>query len=82
MRNRFAGSQLGYSRRVPAPTRPSPPPLRVETGRVVLVGAVLWALALVVTLVAPVDAVWVWTCVCGLALAVLGLALMRWQGQR
>ena len=46
-----------------------------------LVGAVLWAVALVVTLVAPVDAVWVWTCVCGLVLAVLGLALMRWQRQ-
>jgi hypothetical protein len=54
----------------------------VETRRVVLVGAVLWAVALVVVLLAPVDAVWVWTCVCGLVLAVLGLALMRWQGQR
>ncbi|SDO42918.1 Protein of unknown function [Klenkia soli] len=64
---------------MPAPTRPSPPPLRVETRRVVLVGAALWAIALVVVLVLPVDAVWVWTCVCGLVLAVLGLALMRWQ---
>ena len=64
---------------MPAPPRPSPPPLRVETRRVVLVGAVLWAIALVAVLVAPVDVVWVWTCVCGLVLAVLGLALMRWQ---
>jgi hypothetical protein len=53
----------------------------VDTRRVVLVGAVLWAVALAVTLVAPVDAVWVWTCACGLVLAVLGLAVMRWQHQ-
>ncbi len=69
---------------MPAPTRPSPPPLRVETRRVVLVGAALWALGLVVVLVLGdrVDRVWTWTCVWGLVLAVLGLALMRWQRQR
>ena len=56
----------------------------VETRRVVLVGAVLWALGLVVVLLLGdrVDRVWTWTCLCGLVLAVLGLALMRWQGQR
>jgi hypothetical protein len=54
----------------------------VGTRPIVLVGGALWAVALVVTLVLPVDAVWVWTCVCGLVCAVLGLALMRWQGQR
>ena len=77
-------SLLDYIRPVPAPTRPSPPPLRVETRRVVLVGAVLWALGLVVVLLLGdrVDRVWTWTCVCGLVLAVLGLALMRWQHQR
>ena len=67
---------------MPAPTRPSPPPLRVDTTRVVQAGMVLWAIALGVLLVLGdrVDRVWTWTCVAALVLAVLGLALMRWQG--
>lgn len=73
-----------YSLGVPAPTRPSPPPLRVDTTRVVQVGAVLWAVALVVVLLLGdrLDRVWTWTCLCGLVLAAAGLAIMRWQGQR
>jgi hypothetical protein len=69
---------------VPAPSRPSPPPLQVDTARVVQLGAALWAVALVVLLVLGdrVDRVWTWTCVCGIVLAGLGLGLMRWQGQR
>jgi hypothetical protein len=69
---------------VPAPTRPSPPPLRVDTSRVVQVGLVLWAVALVVLLVLGdrVDRIWTWTCVAAIGLAVLGLGIMRWQGQR
>jgi hypothetical protein len=67
---------------VPAPTRPSPPPLRVDTVRVVLAGTAVWAVALVVLLLLGdrVDRVWTWTCVAGIALAGLGLGLMRWQG--
>lgn len=73
-----------YARSVPAPPRPSPPPLRVDTARVVQVGTALWAVALVVLLVLGdrVDRVWTWTCVAAIALALLGLAIMRWQGQR
>jgi predicted membrane protein len=69
---------------VPAPTRPSPPPLQVDTARVVHAGMVLWAVALVVLLALGdrVDRVWTWTCVSAIVLAGLGLALMRWQGQR
>ena len=69
---------------MPAPSRPSPPPLRVDTARVVQVGTALWAVALVVLLVLGdrVDRVWTWTCVAAIALALLGLAIMRWQGQR
>ncbi|WP_299956075.1 DUF2530 domain-containing protein [uncultured Modestobacter sp.] len=69
---------------MPAPTRPSPPPLQVDTTRVVLAGTALWAIALVVLLVLGdrVDPVWTWTCVAGVVLPFLGLALMRWQGQR
>jgi hypothetical protein len=68
---------------VPAPSRPSPPPLQVDTERVVLAGMALWAVALVVLLFLGdrVDVVWTWTCVAALVLAVLGLGLMRWQGQ-
>jgi hypothetical protein len=65
------------------PTRPSPPPLQVDTARVVHVGMALWAVALVVLLVLGdrVDRVWTWTCVCALVLASGGLGVMRWQGQ-
>ena len=69
---------------MPAPTRPSPPPLQVDTARVVLAGTALWAIALVVLLFLgdDVDRVWTWTCVAGVVLPFLGLALMRSQGQR
>jgi protein-S-isoprenylcysteine O-methyltransferase Ste14 len=50
---------------------------------VVLICTALWTIALVVLLLLGdrVDRVWVWTCVAGIVLAVLGLALMWWQGQ-
>jgi hypothetical protein len=68
---------------VPAPTRPSPPPLQVDTVRVVVAGTALWAVALIVLLLLgdQVDRVWTWTCVAAIVLAALGLGLMRWQGQ-
>ena len=68
---------------MPAPTRPSPPPLNVDTARVVLAGIALWAVALVVLLALGdrVDRVWTWTSVAAIVLALLGLGLMRWQGQ-
>jgi hypothetical protein len=55
----------------------------VDTVRVVLAGTAVWAVALVVLLVLGdrVDRVWTWTCVAGIALAVTGLGIMRWQGQ-
>jgi hypothetical protein len=67
---------------VPAPTRKAPPPLQVDTVRVVLAGTAAWAVALVVLLLLGdrVDQVWTWTCVAGIGLAVLGLGIMRWQG--
>ena len=68
---------------VTRPSRPAPPPLQVDTAKAVLVGAALWVVALVVLLLLGdrVDRTWIWTCVCGIVLAGLGLALMRWQGQ-
>lgn len=68
---------------MPGPRKQAPPPLRVDTARVVLAGTALWAVALVVLLVLGdrVDRMWVWTCVAAIGLGLLGLAVMRWQGQ-
>jgi hypothetical protein len=68
---------------VPEPTRPAPPPLKVDTTRVVLIGTALWAIALVVLLILGdrVDRMWTWTCVAAIVLAVIGLGIMKWQGQ-
>ncbi len=65
------------------PAKQAPPPLRVGTVRVVLIGAALWVVALVVLLLLGdrVDRVWTWTCVAGIALAFVGLGVMRLQGQ-
>jgi len=65
------------------PTKQAPPPLQVDTARVVLVGTALWAIALVVLLVLGdrVDRLWTWTCVAAIGLALLGLGVMRLQGQ-
>jgi Protein of unknown function (DUF2530) len=68
---------------VPGPIRKAPPPLRVDTVRIVLVGTAAWAVALVVLLLLGdrVDRFWTWTCVAAIGLAVVGIAVMRWQGQ-
>jgi hypothetical protein len=65
------------------PTRKAPPPLQVDTLRVVLVGTAAWAVALVVLLVLGdrVDRLWTWTCVAAIGLAGVGIGIMRWQGQ-
>jgi hypothetical protein len=67
----------------PGPEKQAPPPLKVDTVRVVLVGTALWAAALVVLLILGdrVDRLWTWTCVAGIGLAGIGLGIMRWQGQ-
>jgi hypothetical protein len=50
---------------------------------VVLAGTALWAVALVVLLLLgdQVDRMWTWTCVAGIGLPVIGIGIMRWQGQ-
>jgi hypothetical protein len=55
----------------------------VDTTRVVVAGTAVWAVALVVLLLLGdrVDRLWTWTCVAGIGLAVIGLGIMRWQGQ-
>ena len=68
---------------VARPTKQAPPPLQVDTTRVVIAGTVLWAIALVVLLFLGdrVDRLWTWTCVAAIVLAILGLGVMRLQGQ-
>lgn len=68
---------------MPGPRKQAPPPLQVDTVRVVLVGTAVWATALVVLLLLGdrVDRMWTWTCVAAIALAVLGLWVMHLQGQ-
>ena len=68
---------------MPGPTKQAPPPLQVDTVRVVLVGTGLWAVALAVLLVLGdrVDRLWTWTCVTAIGLGLLGLWIMKLQGQ-
>ena len=68
---------------MPGPTKQAPPPLQVDTARVVMAGIAVWAVALVVLLVLGdrVDRMWTWTCVAAIALGTLGLWIMKLQGQ-
>ncbi len=68
---------------MPGPTKQAPPPLQVDTARVVLVGIGLWAVALAVLLFLGdrVDRMWTWTCLAAIGLALLGLWIMKLQGQ-
>ena len=60
-----------------------PPPLQVDTVRVVLAGTAVWAVALGILLLLGdrVHPMWIWTCVAAIALAGLGIVVMRLQGQ-
>jgi cytosine/uracil/thiamine/allantoin permease len=64
-------------------TKHAPPPLRVDTARVVHIGIALWAVALVVLLLLGdrVERMWTWTCVAAIVLGLLGLWIMKLQGQ-
>ncbi len=68
---------------MPGPTKQAPPPLQVDTARVVLVGIGLWAVALAVLLFLGdrVERMWTWTCLAAIGLALLGLWIMKLQGQ-
>lgn len=57
-------------------------PLDVDAARVVVVGTVLWALALVVVLLAGSPRDWAWICACGVGLGLLGLPVARRMQRR
>ncbi|MGY2064592.1 DUF2530 domain-containing protein [Blastococcus sp. SYSU DS0619] len=68
---------------MPGPHKQAPPPLQVDTARVVIAGIAVWAVALVVLLFLGdrVDRMWTWTCLAAIGLALLGLGVMKLQGQ-
>jgi hypothetical protein len=68
---------------VARPTKHAPPPLQVDTARVVVVGIALWTVAQDEQDDEGdrVDRMWTWTCVAAIGLAVLGLWIMKLQGQ-
>lgn len=58
--------------------RPTPPALEADTPRLVVAGIAIWLVALVVGLVfRRDDADWLWTCVAGAVLGLLGFVLAR-----
>ena len=65
--------------------RPDPPPVRVDMGRVLLVGIGAWLVALIVTVVlwwvGAVTSTPVWSCVAGATLGIAGLAWERVRGR-
>ncbi|MFC6577212.1 DUF2530 domain-containing protein [Planomonospora parontospora] len=62
------------------PRRQDLQPLKTNDTATILMGMVLWAVALVVLLLLgldPEDRWWIWTCVSGLGLGVFGLWYVR-----
>ena len=58
--------------------RPTPPALEADTPRLVVVGIAIWLVALVVGLLFRRDDTdWLWTCLAGAGLGLLGLVLAR-----
>ena len=53
--------------------RPDPVPVVTDDRKAVLVGLVLWVVALVIVLIVAPGMPAIWTCIVGLALGLLGL---------
>lgn len=65
---------------MPRPTRPTPEPLDVDSTKVIVAGTVLWLVGFVALLFFSEQLVggdhrWLWTCLAGGVLGLLGLAL-------
>ena len=62
--------------------RTPPTPMRVDARRVIALGTAAWAAAAIVLAVLwswlgrHDHRIWLWTCVCGVVLGLLGMALM------
>jgi hypothetical protein len=72
----------------PEERRPDPEPLRTDDRKAVLVGIGVWALLLAGCLVGRDDLVaagrgwWLWSCVCGVGLGLVGLAYLHRRAVR
>ncbi len=67
--------------------RPDPAPVKTDDRKAILIGIGLWVLglALVIGFLAPLTAAgaawWLWVCVAGLALGIIGLLYTHWRHQ-
>ncbi|WP_308170143.1 DUF2530 domain-containing protein [Acrocarpospora catenulata] len=60
------------------PRKPDPEPLQTNDTTTILVGTILWAIALVVLLIIrPTETWWTWTCVAGIGMGFFGLAYVH-----
>lgn len=66
--------------------RPDPEPVKTDDRKAVLIGIVLWLVALAVLLLflpqlsASGQGWWLWTCIASLALGLIGLLYTNWRG--
>lgn len=84
---RFANSETSSPslERVNQPRRPDLQPLKTNDTLTILTGTALWAIALVVLLVAQPDPEyrwWIWTCVSGICGGLFGLWFVRRRNRR
>lgn len=65
--------------------RPDPAPVKTDDRKAFLVGIALWlvGLAVVIALLQPLTAAgqtwWLWTCVAGLAIGLIGILYTHWR---